>query len=373
MAKVPAKKARKASASAKTPIGKPRKKAAKPAKAARPAAKRAAAATPRKPSAGRTRTTAAAPAEPAWKQEPEGWMPVEEPARLPPIVPLVAPMAVPRPRSTEQFDSATGDWIPVPTPGAAAAAQAPEVAPDAPKKSVAATVWTVILGIDLALLALNLLVAIGIGLVLVFAPDSAQAEDIRQSFEGGDRTSLVLETLLTFTLMGVIPLLWVINTRQKPGEGTKLYLGLHSAGKALLQGLALTPALLVAVAVLSSLYILGTEGPDGFTLEDDENPAVQAIVDNLNLPIAFLIAFCAGVGEEILFRGVLIKRIGVWGQALAFGLMHSLGGYVPQILFATGLGVLFGYLRRRGWSLIALITAHAMYDLVLLLLALAYG
>lgn len=377
MAKAPAKK--RTTATPKPAARKAPKKAAKPAKKAKKAARR----TTKAP-AKRTESILQQPAPGPATTADDGvaitstpaadeWLAVEPEEPAPPLVPLVAPMSVPRPSALTPFDPATGDWVPVIEPGAGLTSLE-KVEPDAPKKSVAATVWTVVLGIDLALLALNLLVAIAIGLVLVFAPDSSTADDVRQSFEGGTARGLVLETLLVFTMMGIVPFLWVVNTRQQAWEGTKRYLGLHSPGKGFLQGLALTPALLVAVAVLSSLYILITEGPQGFDLvAEDDNPAVQSIVDNLTLPIAFLIAFCAGVGEEILFRGVLIKRIGVWGQALTFGLMHALGGYVPQILFATALGVGFGYLRKRGWSLVALITAHAMYDLVLLLLTLAYA
>lgn len=312
-----------------------------------------------------------------------------EPPAQPPAQPPAEVSGVPAslrspPRAPPPFDPATGAWLPVPPAspavasaqptGAAKAGQIDPGAPEAQRKSVGAVVLTVILAIDLALLGYLLLNAIFVGGVLLFAPESAQADDINEALEESSAYGVVAETLMTFLLVGVIPFVWVLGTRRVTWEGTKRYLRLHEPAKGILRGVALTPLLVAAVMVLSSVYILITKGPDGFTLADDgENPAVQALLDQLTWPIAILVALCAGFGEEILFRGVLQKRLGVWGQAGLFGLAHATGGYLPQILFAFGLGVFFGYLLKRGWSLWTLITAHVLYDLVLLSLALLYG
>jgi len=353
-------------AAAKKPSAKPAKPKAAPKRKA-PVRK----AAPAKPA----RKAASPPPPPsapdAWIVEPEpAWVVVPEPARAPaPLSPLPPPAASARP-----FNPATGAWIPVDT--AAGAAAQPPAPPEARKRTAGATFWNVILGIDLALLALNVIGAVAVGLVLVFAPHSASAEYLRSHTTIESPGALVAEQALNFTLFGVIPLLWLLGTRVKPVEGTKRFLQLRARGKDFARGVGLVPLLLLAVVVLSAIYIVLTKGPgalaDAATNKTSgDNPVTDQIVKNLTWPVAAFVAATAGIGEEIFFRGLLQKRLGVWGQAALFGLAHGAGGYPPQILFAFGLGVLFGTLVKRGWSLWTTIVAHALYDFTLLAIGLA--
>lgn len=296
----------------------------------------------------------------------QGWQPVgEEPAWVP-----VAP-----PRSA--FDPATGAWLSTATGSAwRSRLRADPSLPEARKPTSGSTAWTVLLGLDLAFLAVNFLAQLAIGSILLFAPDSAAAQEARDTFGAGSARAVALGQLLTFTLMGVLPFLWVLATRRATWEGTKRYLQLHSPGGAVLRGILLTPALLLGVALLLLGYTLITEGPQGLDLaqsEEGENPAVDALLANLTWPLAILVAATSGIGEEILFRGVLRRWLGSWGQALLFGLSHMAGGFLPQVLFALGLGLLFGWLLRRGWSLWSMMVAHALYNMSLLALSLVYG
>lgn len=78
----------------------------------------------------------------------------------------------------------------------------------------------------------------------------------------------------------------------------------------------------------------------------------------------FVIAVIPGIGEELLFRGLLqnmIHRwsnnmhIGIWLAAILFGLFHfQFFGLIPRIL----LGALFGYLYVWSGSLIYPMIAH---------------
>jgi membrane protease YdiL (CAAX protease family) len=276
----------------------------------------------------------------------------------------------------------TGDWLPqAPPPAPAADPSGPPLAhaspapdaPDAPKKGTTSYVlWSVLLWADLALLALNFIGVLVFGIILVAAPGSETADWVRaQLAADSDILWLVLGSLVTFA---VIPVAWVMGTRRDPIEGTKRFLHLHDPVMGTLKGILLAVPLLVSVVVLSVLYVLATQGPDGLTDPDPQsNPAVDALLKDLTLPLAVLVALGAGIGEEIFFRGFLQRYLGVWGQAGLFGLAHSAGGYIPQIVFALGLGVAFGFLVKRGWSLWTLMTAHAVYDVVLLATALASG
>lgn len=64
----------------------------------------------------------------------------------------------------------------------------------------------------------------------------------------------------------------------------------------------------------------------------------------LSLPTIFLLAAVSSVAEEVFFRGALLPAIGVWGQALLFGLMHPAtrkGWSYTAFTFVAGLA--FGY------------------------------
>jgi membrane protease YdiL (CAAX protease family) len=298
--------------------------------------------------------------------------PIEEWAVVDPVANSPAPSPTPAPApAVPPFDPATGEWLAA-RPAQPVAAPTPTgPPPESFRKGAGPIAWTVVLALDLGFLAFNAIYAIYAGLVLIASPESAAAQRFREAVMLDSPEALLFETLASFALFGLIPLLWVLLTRQEPREGTKRFLRLHEPGKGIARGVLLAIPLILAVGVLSAAYTYATEGPQGFD-DPDENPAVQGILDNLSWPLAALVALCAGIGEEIFFRGLLQRWLGVWGQAILFGLAHSAGGYPPQILFACGLGVLFGVLVRRGWSLWTTITAHVLYDFTLLALGLAY-
>jgi membrane protease YdiL (CAAX protease family) len=90
------------------------------------------------------------------------------------------------------------------------------------------------------------------------------------------------------------------------------------------------------------------------------------------------IAVLAGLGEEMLFRGVLQPALGRWlggpwlgvaAAAVLFGLMHAVT--IAYAVFAAVLGAYLGWLCLGG-NLLVPVVAHAVYDLVLLL-HLIYG
>ncbi len=87
---------------------------------------------------------------------------------------------------------------------------------------------------------------------------------------------------------------------------------------------------------------------------------------------AFFVSFCAGVGEEIFFRGAMQKVVGIWITSVFFILIHvftfiSLKNYrlnlylILMVLFIAFLG--WSTERYNLWVAIA---AHFSYDLVLL-------
>jgi membrane protease YdiL (CAAX protease family) len=73
-----------------------------------------------------------------------------------------------------------------------------------------------------------------------------------------------------------------------------------------------------------------------------------------------LVAISAGVGEEILFRGVLQPRIGWIASAILFGLLHAIS--LTYVVVAFSLGAILAWLQIWSGNLWTPIVAHAVYD-----------
>ena len=85
---------------------------------------------------------------------------------------------------------------------------------------------------------------------------------------------------------------------------------------------------------------------------------------DLSLPLALMLAALTSVSEELFFRGALLSLIGVWGQALVFGLMHPAplrGWSYTAYTFVAGLA--FGYATLLTGSLWTAIAAHFIVNL----------
>lgn len=76
-----------------------------------------------------------------------------------------------------------------------------------------------------------------------------------------------------------------------------------------------------------------------------------------------------GVGQELLFRGLIYRafedwrgtRWAIWGSSLAFGLWHFGGG--PVMIAATAFyGLIFALIRWRAGSILGLILVHGLMD-----------
>jgi hypothetical protein len=79
-----------------------------------------------------------------------------------------------------------------------------------------------------------------------------------------------------------------------------------------------------------------------------------------------LMAFASGVGEELLFRGLLTPLLGVVLSSMAFGLMHQVRGRArwAWAVWATLMGLVFASLFRLTGSLAGPIAAHVMVNAV---------
>jgi hypothetical protein len=75
-----------------------------------------------------------------------------------------------------------------------------------------------------------------------------------------------------------------------------------------------------------------------------------------------LLSAAAGLGEEVLFRGLIQSWLGFWLTSLLFGLIHALTP--AYFVLGTLFGMAFGWLALATGNLLAPICAHAVYDAV---------
>ncbi len=243
-----------------------------------------------------------------------------------------------------------------PVPPTAARPSFVPVKPEEAKSGGWATFLHVIMGLNLALIGLNLVVGLFVGLVIMFAPDSALAEEFR------DLIGIGLPSwggvAFAFVSMGLVPVVWLLGTRVEPWKGTVEFLRLDLEWRWVWRGFALLGVLLAAYAALIGVSVLfpEEEEPEGFA----------EAVEKLSWPLILAVALTAGITEEILFRGVLFRWVGWWGQGLLFAAAHVAAGNPWQIGFTLAVGLAFGWLRLRGWSLVSLMIAHVLYDVVAL-------
>lgn len=77
-----------------------------------------------------------------------------------------------------------------------------------------------------------------------------------------------------------------------------------------------------------------------------------------------LVAGLSSLGEELLFRGVLVPMVGVWLSAAVFGLAHQMKGPSRWVWagWATAIGLMLGSIFALTGSLVGPLLAHALVN-----------
>ncbi len=119
---------------------------------------------------------------------------------------------------------------------------------------------------------------------------------------------------------------------------------------------------------LALLRAQGNRWP-GDALRHVSRVIVRPLFEHVSVWHIVVISALAGMGEELLFRGVLQPLIGLPAASLIFGAVHVGGrGFIGYGVWAACIGALLGGLLVTTGGLLAPIVAHAVYDA----LALAY-
>jgi membrane protease YdiL (CAAX protease family) len=138
---------------------------------------------------------------------------------------------------------------------------------------------------------------------------------------------------------------------------------------------AVARGLLASVPLLIAfVWIVHSSMPACRRIQQTVSWLVEELFPSRSLWEFALVSLLAGVGEELLFRGVLQRLFGEWLTApfglivasLLFGAAHAVSALYFTV--ATLIGLYFGWLAMHYNDLVAPIAAHAFYDFI----ALAY-
>jgi membrane protease YdiL (CAAX protease family) len=148
---------------------------------------------------------------------------------------------------------------------------------------------------------------------------------------------------------------------------TQLGFGGRRPGSELALGVAVGIAawLVVLAATFLIASLVTAVGGDG--LVPDRPPAAVVWLVSQGVLLRIGLAVSAGVFEEVFFRGLLQPRVGLLASTGLFALAHLSYGQPFMLVGITCLSLLYGLLVRWRQSLWAAVAAHALFDLVQLL------
>ncbi len=91
---------------------------------------------------------------------------------------------------------------------------------------------------------------------------------------------------------------------------------------------------------------------------------IKDMFDSMSVADLVVISLLAGIGEEMIFRGVLQTRFGIVIASIVFGLMHSVS--VAYVVVTIIMGLYIGIIFESTGSLLVPIQLHFVYDLAAL-------
>jgi membrane protease YdiL (CAAX protease family) len=137
---------------------------------------------------------------------------------------------------------------------------------------------------------------------------------------------------------------------------------------------AIAYALLLCLPMLASLYfVVRSRWAPLSRLLDEIEEKVMPIFANCNIVDLAFIAFLAGVGEELFFRGwmqaLLVGRsgvvIGILVTSLVFGILHYLS--TAYFVYAFITGIYLGIIYFATDNLFIVMAIHTIYDFIALM------
>jgi membrane protease YdiL (CAAX protease family) len=200
-----------------------------------------------------------------------------------------------------------------------------------------------------------------------FSPLTAIGEEPPDPAELTVPRLFLLHGLLVIALAAWYALGYLPRSTYGPSWGEAFGVSTATARRELAFGTAVGLAiwLLVLLVLLLLAGLVSLVG--GREALPTEPPSIVLWIGGLPILARVAIALSAGVVEETFFRGFLQPRIGVLPSTALFVLAHVGYGQPFMLVGVTLLSLLYANLARRRGSVWAPIAAHAVFDLVQLL------
>lgn len=200
--------------------------------------------------------------------------------------------------------------------------------------------------------------------VTLFLSLQVSTDQLRQIKQGGQSPSLfyiIGTNQLPFLIIAVLGVGFLV--RRNPGQ-TLERLGLVWPGwRWILASLGAAVVLVIFGIVFDQATVRLT--PDQSKSIDEVS---KQLLSSVSTPLAAIVlALAAGIGEEILFRGALLPRLGNGLSSLLFAVLHTQYAVSLASLEIFILGLALGWLRKRAGTTGSII-AHTGYDLILLMI-----
>ena len=200
-------------------------------------------------------------------------------------------------------------------------------------------------------------ISFAISLVLAVIAEVLQNEAFHE-FASSDTVSIIISSISQYCVgFPLAVLLMALLVKPRVYEKSKLKLG------EFFSILAVAEAFMITGSIISNVITGVLGGIFNFVPQD----ALQTVVDSTPIPLIFLImVILAPIAEELIFRKLLIDRIGHFGDgaaiiisAVAFALMHT---NIFQFFYALFVGLIFGYVYTRTRDVRYSIVMHAVLN-----------
>jgi membrane protease YdiL (CAAX protease family) len=122
---------------------------------------------------------------------------------------------------------------------------------------------------------------------------------------------------------------------------------------------ALLGLAIAASVVLSTRFLVHR-----FRFVQNLHSDLRPLALSLSSKMVLLVALTSALGEELLFRGLLLPWLGLVPQALIFGALHQTGTQSRWvwIIWAFAVGLAFGAIYQLTGSLVGPLIAHALIN-----------